>query len=252
MGASNNLCSFETELAACAKARGLRIEPLGSALGHTLTIATRAARRAPAARLLIAAGFHGEEPAGPWGMVEFLRLAPDALLDRAELSLIPLVNASGFAAGRRLNDSGENPNRGYGARCGDDLPSAEGRVLVAHGQRLLHAAADGLLCCHEDLAEHATYAYTFEPGRAPGAFSHGLIDTAARYFALPPDGEIDGLPVRNGLIHNHYDGSFEAWLCESGVPAAACIETPGQQDFGRRVLAQAALMQAFVALRAGA
>ena len=196
------------------------------------------------------AGFHGEEPAGPWGTIEFLRMAPDALLDQAHLSLIPLVNATGFAAGRRLNRLGQNPNRGYGAACGADQPSAEGELLIAQGPRLLAAAQHGLLCCHEDELLHVAYAYTFEPGQPPGPFSRGLVATAARYFDLPADGLIDDCPVRDGLIHNNFDGSFEAWMCESGVPGAACIETPGQHDLGDGEDGQAAYSGAAISLRA--
>ena len=92
------------------------------------------------------------------------------------------------------------------------------------------------------------YVYSFEPG-PPGAFSRSLVETAARWFAVVPDGEIDGCVVRDGLIHNHYDGSFEAWLSECGAAVAACIETPGEADFARRVQAQAALMRTFVEMR---
>ena len=41
--------------------------------------------------LLVAAGFHGEEPAGCWGVLRFLDEAPPDLLRRVNLSFLPLV-----------------------------------------------------------------------------------------------------------------------------------------------------------------
>ncbi len=52
-------------------------------------------------RLLVASGFHGEEPAGPWGVLEFLDSAPQGLLSRVQLLVLPLVNVTGFRAGTR-------------------------------------------------------------------------------------------------------------------------------------------------------
>lgn len=247
-GFSNDLRAFTHQWQQLATARGVELQALGQPLGHTLWAGQRPARQAGAPHLLLAAGFHGEEPAGPWGMLDWLGRAPDALLDQVHLSLLPLVNATGFAAGLRFNALGQNPNRGYGAHCGDDLPSAEGALLLQHAAWLLPAASDGLYCGHEDLEQSHTYLYTFEPGRPPGTFSRGLLDTAARFFTIAPDGLIDDCPVEDGLIHNRYDGSFEAWCCEQGTRRAVCAETPGQQPFDERVRAQSALMQRFLEL----
>jgi predicted deacylase len=238
-------------LAALLCAGGWEVHELGPVLDESLPLLRRPARQAGAPSVLIASGFHGEESAGPWGVLQFIRAAPAALLDRADLSVLPLVNATGFAAGHRFNASGENPNRGYGRSAGGDLPSVEGRVLIARQSQLLPLARDGVLACHEDVDVGHAYAYTFEPTSAPGAFSHALVRTAARHFEIHPDGQVDGCPIATGIVFNHLDGSFEAWMTEQGAAVAACIETPGQQDFARRVAAQSALMLAFLAQRVG-
>lgn len=248
-GASNDLAAFEAEFGAIARARGFLPDTLGQALGHGITWWQRAAPD-DAPRLLIASGFHGNESAGPWGLVHWLRLVPDALLDAARLSLLPLVSATGFSAGRRLNALGQNPNRGHGRHAGAHAPSAEGEVLHRHADRLAAAARDGVLACHEDLARPWAYVYSFEPQPDPGLFSRRLAAAGARWFSLAPDGDIDGCAVRDGLIHNHFDGSFECWMTERGAAVAACIETPGRADFGRRLQAQAAMVFDFVAQRA--
>lgn len=247
-GPSNDLAAFEAGFVLLAERRGFVVDLLGVALGHPVLLATRRPAAASGRRLLIAAGFHGEEPAGPWGVLEFLRVAPDALLDRATLGIIPLVNATGFAAGRRFNARGENPNRGFDPAIAGERLTAEGEVLLGQRERLLAAARHGLLCCHEDEGMEAAYVYTLEQGEAPGRFSRGLVETMARFFPLVPDGKVDGCPVAGGLVYNRHDGSFESWAVRHGVPLAATVETPGRADFATRIAAQAALMTAFVEL----
>ena len=245
-GASNDIDAWRGELAECAQAGGWQLQELGPVLGQSLPLLRMGQVRGGAPRLLIASGFHGEEPAGPWGVIEFMRTLPEALAGQVDLSLLPLVNATGFAAGTRFNAQGENPNRGYGTHANGDLPSIEGCRLIANVVRLLPLAADGLLTCHEDVGLSHAYAYTYEHRPDPGPFSRMLAATAATHFDLHPDGAVDEYPVSEGLVYSRFDGSFECWFSEQGVPLAACIETPGQQDFTRRVCAQAALMRAFV------
>lgn len=253
LGPSNDLAAFRYELLELAQAGGWIVEEIGPVFGESLPLLRRADAAADLPRVLIASGFHGEESAGPWGMLEFLRTLPAECHTQVTLTLLPLVNPTGFSAGKRFNRLGENPNRGWGRGKGDDQPSAEGRLLLAHGERLRALGRDGVLACHEDVAAHHTYAYTFEPERSvPGQLTAALLNEAQRHFALYPDGLVDGCPIQGGCVFNHYDGSFEAWLSDSGVACAACIETPGQQDFGQRVIAQAGLMQAFVAQRVSA
>jgi predicted deacylase len=194
-------------------------------------------------RRLIAAGFHGEEPAGPWGLLRWLQSGPD--LSGVALSLLPLVNRSGFAAGTRLNALAQNPNRGYGAAA-TAAPSAEGQVLLQHASTLRAAALHGALCCHEDQRTHQVYVYSFEPAAQPGPRSRALLQAAAAFLPVMGDAEVDEHAVKSGVIFNHFDGSFESWMAEQGNAFAACVETPGQCGLEARISAQAAMMAAFV------
>lgn len=243
---ANDLHDWRRRLQVLVEAGGWRRTVLGMPLGEPLELLQRDAAHADSPRLLIATALHGNEIAGPWGLLAFLRDADDALLDRAHLALLPMVNATGFAGDTRLNALGENPNRGYGPHAGDLAPSVEGRVLLAHERLLQAASRDGALACHEDLTRHFSYVYAFEPGAVPGPFSRALVAAGVRHFPVHPDGEVDGQPVRDGVILNHHDGSLESWLSALGAPVAACVETPGQADLARRVAAQAGWMRTFV------
>jgi hypothetical protein len=172
--------------------------------------------------------------------------SPRLLLAAAHLTLLPLVNPTGFRAGRRFNDWGENPNRGFGRHAGGIAASREGRRLMAHAARLAAAGRDGVLSCHEDVKQtRFGYLYSLERLDSPGPFSQALLAANAQHFPVHPDGEVDGCPIQGGIVFNRHDGSFEAWAMELGALRAACVETPGQADIARRIAAQAAMADAF-------
>jgi hypothetical protein len=242
--ASNDWGRYHMRLREVASRRGLNVEDLGPPGDLPLLLLSNHAANDTGQRLLISSGFHGEESAGPWGILAFLESVDDSLLASVQLTVLPLVNVSGFREGRRFNDLGENPNRGYLA--GAEACSREGRILLAHGYRLGRAARDGLLTCHEDVLLSHCYVYGNEPHDTPGAFSRGLLSVNASFFAVHPDGEVDSCPVKEGIVFNHEDTSFESWLLREGARRAACVETPGQQPIERRIAAQVAMMRFFI------
>jgi predicted deacylase len=251
-GRSNDADALLRRWKALREAGAWQAEVLGCIGDDPITLLQRPAATEAAPRLLIAAGFHGEEPAGPWGLLRFIGGADEALLDRVHLTLLPLANPSGFRAGRRFNDWGENPNRGFGANAGGIAPSREGRVLMAQAARLREAGRDGVLSCHEDIQQTAFgYLYSLERAATPGPFSRTLLAANARHFPVHPDGLVDGCPIEGGIVFNRHDGSFEAWAMELGVARAACVETPGQADIATRIAAQADMAQAFVQFALG-
>jgi hypothetical protein len=242
--ASNDWDRFQDRLLKLAQLRRLQVEDLGPPGEPPVLLLTRDAPGDAAPRVLIGSGFHGEESAGPWGVLAFLESVEELLLASVHLAVLPLVNVSGFRQGKRFNDLGENPNRGY--LPGSEAPSREGRVLLSHRARLRDSARDGLLACHEDILLSHCYVYGMERRDSPGEFSRGLLRTNASFFAIHPDGEVDGCPIKDGIVFNHQDTSFESWLLLEGARHGACVETPGQQPFAHRIAAQAAMMRFFV------
>jgi len=230
-----------------AVSKGFRLHVLGT-VGSDELLMLDSAREQEGPHLLIAAGFHGEESAGPWGVLSFLeRVRPQAMAG-INLSIIPIVNPSGLRAGRRQNDWGENPNSGF---CHPELdrdpPSREGRILLDNLAALVARGQDGFLSLHEDIDQERFYCYTFEPGAEPGPFSNMLRDTGCRCFGAVPDcADPDIGQVRNGIIYRHCDGSFEDRLFHEGVPRTACTETPGKRQFTSRVDANRAIVNSFV------
>jgi hypothetical protein len=240
-----------------APARHLSVEVLGQ-VGDCplLLLAPRPPEPARAApRLLFAAGFHGEEVAGSWGCLRFLESSPPELFERARLAFLPLVNPTGFRAGRRRNDWDENPNLGFcpASQSLQAQPSREGALLLSHLPRLMGLARDGFVSLHEDTDMETFYLFTFERTAAPGPFTRALYQVERRFFEPQPDGPLEDYVVQDGLIYRACDGTFEDRLFHEGLARTACTETPGRLGLERRIAANAAIVQAVVtwALEAG-
>lgn len=246
--ASNDWPAYSARLAVASERCGLRRESLGDAFGYPLWLLTPERRRG-LPRLLIASGFHGEEAAGPWAVLQMLETADPALFEQAEVSVLPLVNVSGFAAGRRFNRAGENPNRGFRPQLDGVAASVEGRLLLAQAARIAELGCDGVIACHEDIDVAGGYVYSYERRDAPGGFGLALRDAAAAIVPLHQDGSVDGCPVRDGIIFNQYDSSFESWAMSLGVAYAACTETPGLLPIERRIRAHLGMIEAFLRYR---
>lgn len=247
---SNDIDRFYLLLSEQMQRLGMLKQTLGDIENYPVDLYCSPAPQEQLPNILISAGFHGEEAAGPWGMLKFLSQLSEQVFSSVNLSLLPLVNPTGFKAGHRFNIHGENPNRGFGVADGNAVEteesSQEGKLLIKQQALLKALSRDGILTCHEDVLQHHCYVYSFEPEQAAGSFSYGLRDSLAEYFLVAEDNSIDGCPLDDGLIHNHYDSSFESCLVRIGAKQGACSETPALEDFDQRINANSAVMQQFV------
>jgi hypothetical protein len=193
--------------------------------------------------LVITAGFHGEEPAGPLTLAEhFAQVVEWAREQGVGLRVYPCLNPSGFEDGTRYNRSGEHPNNDF-LRY-EKAPGlwveqvAEGehflrwalygggpQETVALRQELVrYAPPAAALDLHQDnyLHEPATYAYTFgDPGRYLP-----LVESSRAHAKVLRNSQVDEHHVTNaeGLIVAH-DGSVTDWYMRQGVPWVATLET---------------------------
>ncbi|MBU0534832.1 MAG: N-acetyl-L-ornithine deacetylase ArgE [Patescibacteria group bacterium] len=199
----------------------------------TLLSPKRAHKSKP--HILIAGGFHGEEPAGCWGILKFLKTEKENATKQANISFLPLVNPTGFAVGCPYNKYGENAALGFCPPSTEPL-SKEGLILMNNLDLLLSCAKDCFISLHEEPAEKdGFYLYTFENSKTPGKFTQTLLDVGTQQFQIIKDCEIEGSIIKDGLSFNEHDGTFEDFMFSRGVPKCACTETPGKNDINKRV-----------------
>lgn len=226
---------------------GLKTETLGKSASWPILLLSPVSPRQSLPRVLIAAGFHGEETAGVLGIKLFIEAYYRKFQAKANISFLPLVNPDGFSRNNRYNRFGGNANNGYihSPKIAGYL-SLEGKVLKNHAHELIELAHDGFLSLHEEIDFSNTYLYTFEKRTSPGEFSQTLRSTLEKNFPLFKGANTSNEEVKKGIVFKSHDGSFEDYLFHQGVPLTACTETPGLCPLDKRVRANAELICTFV------
>ena len=187
-----------------------------------------------APNVLIAAGFHGDEIAGPLAIIQ--HLANNKHIENVNISYLPVVSTSATKRGTHLNEWEENVNRGFCNQEAHPL-SKEGVVLLGNIELLHLLAKDGYLALHEDVNENSFYAYT--RGAQQKKLESALRRTGRKFFAL------NKRDTQEGIITDDYANSFEDIMNRKRVPYIACTETPGCKTLKQRVLANVALIKTF-------
>lgn len=143
-----------------------------------------------ARRIYLAAGIHGDEPAGPLAVRQLLR--ENLWPADAEIFLIPCLNPAGFTVSRRENLQGIDLNRDY-----RNPKTAETRAHISWFER--QPRFDLYLCLHEDWESQGFYLYEQNPDRQPS--SAGKIIAAVQPLCpIDPSPSIEGRPARGGII----------------------------------------------------
>jgi len=185
-------------------------------------------------RVAIAAGVHGDEPAGPWALLQ--------LVERGELGpefcyrLWPCTNPSGFSAQTRANADGIDVNRTFGG----EGQSPEASAIVAANRAITFALSIDL---HEDCDSTGFYCYDYSGGTlgrnaVAAVEAKGLpIDALG---CMTPDGAQEALAL-GGL-------SYSLALARNGVRALT-FETPSVSAWDTRIAMHAtAVLSALNAL----
>lgn len=222
---------------------------LGHANKKPIYLLTRR-RDIGSANILIAAGFHGEEKAGSYGILRFLQKIHPSKLDAVNLSILPLVNPSGFDEGERMNAQGKNVDRGFCHLTVDSQRTTpEGELLMVNFSKLLKLAKNGFFSLHEDVRFEKFYTYTFNKSDSPNEVPKAIVKFIDnKYFDVHSDGKFMDLDVKDGVITNYHDGSFEDLLFHKGVRVSVVTETPGRADFEQRTSANAAIVKFIINL----
>jgi hypothetical protein len=194
-------------------------------------------------RLIITAGFHGDETSGPLTLLAHL---PEVVAYAAErqvgLTIYPSVNPSGFEDLTRYNRGGENPNNDLlryqladGTWVGELTAGQDFIATRTHhgGPRETRALAaeldaqptpDAALDIHQDpyIKQPLSYVYNF----GDSAPYLPLVARTDRVLPVARNSMVDDdvFTDEDGLIRLH-DGSVTDYFWRRGVPYTAVIET---------------------------
>lgn len=253
------MTSFEISLLTTCQEKGFYPRSIGSIKGPdkqhpTWFIQTVEDKYSIAPKALIVSGFHGEEQAGPWAILKWLKQCTPESFKGVNLSFLPIVNLYGFLNEKRYGPSQMPTNTGF-YRQGD-LASPEGEILKKNIEMLREAADSGYLSLHEDITASQYYIYTFEPSEKPGEFTKQMKSELHKHFPNPYNGiaYVDtaspgqGPPCEDGLVWKFYDGSFDDYMFQMRVPRVAVPETPGRYPLLDRIDANVALIEKFIEL----
>ncbi len=225
-----------------AIAQGFQVDELPLPGDWPLLALRRKASLEGAPRILVGAGMHGDEPAGPLAIQKLLR--EGAFPPAFEWALFPMISPDNLAANRRENPDGRDPNRDY---HDPQTPQVRAQLdwLAAHGGN----AFDAVFLLHEDWEAPGYYLYEQCPLDVK-SLADVILKTAAGHFPLHPDPIIEGLPARGGLISfRGHAPELPEWpesiyLMKQGSRRAYTMETPSSQPLEQRVACHAATLQA--------
>lgn len=201
--------------------------------------------------VLIVAGTHGEEIAGPWGITKFLVSGGIAKHPGANISLIPVINPNGFNRAQRYNEWHEVSNHGFFPED-NSAPSREGRILLDHIDELVELARDGFLTLHENADYDGYYFYMLDDGSNLD-IKNKLLNSAKKKLSIQKSGKHQNkyeghYEIVNGCVYNpQHDGTFENLMQSKGVPLCITDETPMHSiDLKDRVLVNKDAVDVFV------
>jgi len=183
-------------------------------------------------RICLAAGVHGDEPAGVEAVVRFLEKKPN-FDGSIFLSAFPCLNPMGYDRGTRENGEGMDLNREFHQRH----PPQE--VLWAR-QAASKDRYDLFICCHDDVDANGFYLYEAKRERGPG-LGPSIVSAIREVAPIDRRPTIDGRTNHGGVIrptnwHRRTTGwSMALYLYKLGTPHCLILETPTSLPFEEQV-----------------
>jgi hypothetical protein len=203
----------------------------------------------------IAAGVHGDEPSGPWALLDLVER--DAL-DRAfSYRVWPCTNPTGFDAGTRESADGIDINRTFGK--GGTSPEARA-IIIANRDRKFALSVD----LHEDCDAAGFYCYEYGGGTLGVAAIRALdaaglpVDSLDTTFATAgPLDDSQCVRERGRICADHFAEaailgglSYTLSLARHAAAHALTFEAPGAASWETRIaIAQTAVLAAIEFLR---
>jgi murein tripeptide amidase MpaA len=185
-------------------------------------------------RICLAAGIHGDEPAGVEAMLTFLENFHEyaALLEGIEVIILPCDNPFGYERNIRSNADGLDLNQQF-----QQFNRTQEILMIkkAIGQRSFDMSLD----FHEDLEGEGFYLWErkFPTLKSIG---NAVIQKMAEEYPIECKSQIEGFPNRHGVIYLdnrplEKGWTLEHYLFQNGTKYCLTLETPVNMPLQRRV-----------------
>ncbi|AIA30931.1 MAG: uncharacterized protein C75L2_00380043 [Leptospirillum sp. Group II 'C75'] len=193
-------------------------------------------------RVLLSAGIHGDEPAGPHSVLSLLRAWKEtplsAFLQDINLDLFPMINPSGLEKNTRENATGIDLNREFAK----GHPAHEVRLLM---NDLRHRRYDLSVEFHEDIDARGFYLYEHFPDTKDPFAPSIIARLEENGLTILKDPVIEGMPAQNGIIHpgkgrkrshfRRHGWPMAIYMFRHGTPRTITLETPTTAPLDQRV-----------------
>jgi len=185
-------------------------------------------------RICLAAGIHGDEPAGVEAMLTFLENFHEylALLDGVETIILPCDNPFGYERNRRTNADGLDLNQQFE----DSNRTQENRLIK---KAIGPSSFDMSLDFHEDIESEGFYLWERKkPNLKP--VGSAVIRKMAERYSIEQNPNIEGFPNRQGVISLDKRPLEKGWTLEhylfrGGTKYCLTLETPVNLPMQKRV-----------------
>lgn len=225
---------------AVARTSGLRLKQFAETPADPI-YALITPRLAEGDGIYISTGIHGDEPAGPEGLITWAERHVHEL-SGWPLMLLPCLNPAGLVNNTRFNEDGLDLNR---------LFEKETSAVINALKRLLDEHRFALaLNLHEDYDGQGAYLYEIQ--RVTPYWGESLLKMVRRILPIDPRIRIDGRGARAGLVRRRFDPKRFA---TTGYPEAIYLhlhhhavrsltfETPSEFAIERRAAAHVAVIE---------
>ncbi|HRY62808.1 MAG TPA: DUF2817 domain-containing protein [Candidatus Paceibacterota bacterium] len=184
--------------------------------------------------IFFSAGIHGNEPAGPWAVIEFLKKFSPKKYRGPRMVIVPVMNPFGFENNKRRNAVGIDINRHFR----DSRLRGDNKLIY---DNIKDENVFFFHSMHEDPDVKKFYAYGYE--EKPEKIYRDVVKVGGGFFKINKSKKIYGDVSENGLVLNDKGGSLENRLVHDRIPFILCTETPGKEPFEKRTRANAKIMK---------
>ncbi|MBC2605469.1 M14 family metallopeptidase [Pelagicoccus albus] len=229
-----DLAAFESDVDSLAASAGFaKHEIWQDGLGHAINLWTKESATPDAPSILISAGMHGDEPAGPLALLELFKNYPFS--EQFEWLLTPVLNPTGLLQGTRENASGIDQNRDFLLRQSPEIKAYTNWWESHRTACALH------LSLHEDWETDGYYFYAINSSQLP-CYSKELQQILSKKIPLQQTGPVDDheLAAPGLIVHpceaDEPEGWPEAiWLTKSHPTLSYTFEAPSSHPLEDRV-----------------